>query len=111
MAHSPVGPSRRRLLRTLSVLSLTAFLSMLPRATAAAQDPVLEWMKITNDTIIATATSPLVTARNVALVSSSVFDAVRCGTPHLSRTTVTAAFSPGTRNVPEVCAAWGTGGA
>jgi hypothetical protein len=43
---------------------------------AGAQDPVLEWIKITNDTIIATATSPLVTARTVALVSSAVFDAV-----------------------------------
>ena len=76
MAHSPAGPSRRRLLRTMSVLCLTAFLSMLPRATSAAQDPVLEWMKITNDTIIASATSPLVTSRSVALVSSAVFDAV-----------------------------------
>jgi hypothetical protein len=76
MAHSPVGPSSRRWLRAVFILCLTALLSMLPRASAAAQDPVLEWMKITHDTIIATGTSPLVTARNVALVSSSVFDAV-----------------------------------
>src|SRR2546428_3583325 len=43
---------------------------------ASAQDPVLEWMQITNDTVLATGTSPLFTGRQAALVSSSVFDAV-----------------------------------
>jgi hypothetical protein len=43
---------------------------------AAAPDPVLEWMKITNDTILSAGTSPLFAGRQVALVSSSVFDAV-----------------------------------
>lgn len=43
---------------------------------AATPDPVLEWIGIMNDTILAGGTNPLVTARHVALVSSSVFDAV-----------------------------------
>ena len=77
MAPSPVGPSPLGLLRTLLILCLTTFFSMLPaRASSAAQDPVLEWIKITNDTIIAAGTSPLLTGRQVALVSSAVFDAV-----------------------------------
>src|SRR5205823_14446691 len=43
---------------------------------AAAQDPVLEWMKITGDTVFAAGTSPLFTGRQVALVASAMFDAV-----------------------------------
>jgi len=45
-------------------------------ATAAVPDPVLQWIGIMNDTVIAGKTSPLVTTRVVALVSASVFDAV-----------------------------------
>ena len=43
---------------------------------AATPDPVLEWIGIMNDTVLAGGTNPLVTSRVVALVSSSVFDAV-----------------------------------
>jgi membrane-associated phospholipid phosphatase len=43
---------------------------------AADQDQVLEWMKITGDTVIAGGTSAAATGRQVALVSASVFDAV-----------------------------------
>src|ERR1700676_3838448 len=43
---------------------------------AAAPDAVLEWIAIMNSTVIAGGTSPLVSTRNVALVSASVFDAV-----------------------------------
>jgi hypothetical protein len=45
-------------------------------AVAASPDPVLEWIGIMNDTVIAGGTSPLVTARVAAMVSASVFDAV-----------------------------------
>src|SRR5437868_2965424 len=43
---------------------------------AAASDPVLEWMKITNDTVLASGTPGLFTGRPVALVAAAVFDAV-----------------------------------
>jgi membrane-associated phospholipid phosphatase len=43
---------------------------------AATPDSVLEWIGIMNDTVLAGGTNPLVTSRVVALVSSSVFDAV-----------------------------------
>src|SRR6202140_918737 len=43
---------------------------------AAAPDAVLEWISIMNSTAIAGGSSPLVSTRNVALVSASVFDAV-----------------------------------
>jgi hypothetical protein len=43
---------------------------------AATPDPVLEWIGIMNDTVLVGKTNPLVTSRVVALVSSSVFDAV-----------------------------------
>jgi hypothetical protein len=45
-------------------------------ALAAAPDAVLEWIAIMNTTVLAGASSPLVSSRNVALVSASVFDAV-----------------------------------
>jgi hypothetical protein len=47
-----------------------------PVAAAVPTDPVLEWIGIMNDTVIAAKTSPLLTVRQVALVSASVFDAV-----------------------------------
>jgi hypothetical protein len=43
---------------------------------AATPDPVLEWIGIMNNSVIAGGTNPLVTTRVVALVSASVFDAV-----------------------------------
>jgi hypothetical protein len=45
-------------------------------ASATVPDPVLEWIGIMNDTALAGGTNPLITSRVVALVSSSVFDAV-----------------------------------
>src|SRR5438046_1628370 len=62
--------------RSRVLLSICAATLLTAVPAAAASDPVLEWMKITNDTIIATGTSPLLTARQAALVSSAVFDAV-----------------------------------
>jgi hypothetical protein len=46
------------------------------RAAAAAPDPVLEWVGVMNNTVLAAGTAPNVTGRVVALVSASVFDAV-----------------------------------
>ena len=50
---------------------------------------MLDWIQITNDTVLATATNPLVTTRLVAMVSASVFDAVNgidpCYEPFLVR--------------------------
>src|SRR6266852_4960408 len=43
---------------------------------AAAPDPVLEWIDVMNTTVLAAGTAPNVTSRVVALVSASVFDAV-----------------------------------
>lgn len=57
----------------LSILAAT-LLTAVPAA--AAPDPVLEWMKITNDTVIASGTTALFTGRPVALVAAAVFDAV-----------------------------------
>ena len=45
-------------------------------AAPASADPVLDWIKITNDQIITAGTSPLASARQVAMVASAVFDAV-----------------------------------
>lgn len=46
------------------------------RVSAATPDPVLEWMGVMNNTVLAAGTAPNVTGRVVALVSASVFDAV-----------------------------------
>ena len=68
---------RRERVHMLWLVVLAAFTTANPvSASATASDPVLEWMKITNDTIVAAGTSPLFTGRQVALVSASVFDAV-----------------------------------
>jgi len=48
----------------------------MPAEAAAPPDPVLQWVGIMNDTVLAGGTNPLVTSRVVALVSSAVFDAV-----------------------------------
>jgi hypothetical protein len=55
---------------------LTVLMPSSAWASPAAPDPVLEWMQITNDTVLAAGTTPLFTGRQVALVSSAVFDAV-----------------------------------
>ena len=64
---------------TLIVALLAA--SPLP-VSAAAPDPVLEWIGVMNTAVLAGGTSPLVTTRVVALVSASVFDAVNGIEPH-----------------------------
>ena len=46
------------------------------QAGASVPDPVLEWIGVMNDTVLAGATSPLATTRVAALVSASVFDSV-----------------------------------
>ena len=59
------------------VLGLAMLLVARPMSVlASTPDPVLEWIGIMNDTVLAGGTNPLVTSRVVALVSSSVFDAV-----------------------------------
>jgi hypothetical protein len=61
----------------LAALILTALLGTnTALVEAASPDPILEWIGIMNDTVIAGGTSPLVTSRVVALVSASVFDTV-----------------------------------
>src|SRR6478609_2463635 len=63
---------------SLSVATMLALMiAALPaHVSAASQDPVLDWIKIANDQIIAAGTSPLVSARQVTLVASAIFDAV-----------------------------------
>jgi hypothetical protein len=47
-----------------------------PSALAATPDPVLQWIGIMNDTVLAGGTPPFFTSRIAAMVSASVFDAV-----------------------------------
>jgi len=61
-----------KLARVMSVLVLVLSLGI----SARASDQVLDWISIMNATVLAGGTSPLVTGRVVAMVSSSVFDAV-----------------------------------
>jgi hypothetical protein len=56
---------------------LLSGMAVSPRpAAAAAPDPVLEWIGVMNNTVLAAGSAPNVTGRAVALVSASVFDAV-----------------------------------
>jgi hypothetical protein len=68
-----------RLVKNCCLLVFGFVMMLVARPTlvsATVPDPVLEWIGIMNDTVLAGATNPLVTSRVVALVSSSVFDAV-----------------------------------
>jgi hypothetical protein len=77
MIYTPRFTSGLRLLfRTFALLLAVLFSSTAMPVVAAPPDPVLEWIGIMNNTAIAGGTNPLVTGRVVALVSSSVFDAV-----------------------------------
>jgi membrane-associated phospholipid phosphatase len=68
---------RMPMLVRFSALILVVFLLASPSPVGAhIPDSVLEWIQILNDTVIAGGTNALVTNRVVALVSSSVFDAV-----------------------------------
>ena len=70
--------SRIRLFSLLACMLLASLAAMATpfAATAAATDPVLEWIGIMNDSTLAAGTTPLASTRVVALVSASVFDAV-----------------------------------
>jgi hypothetical protein len=64
-------------LRVATAVLLVALLVSIPVAVSAATpDPVLEWIGVMNNAVIAGGTAPNVTSRIVALVSASVFDAV-----------------------------------
>jgi hypothetical protein len=64
-------------LRVATAVLLVALLGSTPVAVSAATpDPVLEWIGVMNNAVIAGGTAPNVTSRIVALVSASVFDAV-----------------------------------
>jgi membrane-associated phospholipid phosphatase len=68
-----------RLLRKSCLLALGFAMLLVARpmsVSATTPDPVLEWIGIMNDTVLAGGTNPLVTSRVVALVSSAAFDAV-----------------------------------
>src|SRR6201996_4511509 len=58
------------------LLFAALFFTQIVTVSAFASDPVLDWIAITNDTAISSATSPLVTSHALSLVSASVFDAV-----------------------------------
>jgi hypothetical protein len=64
--------------RILSICTLLLFaIAATPSPSpAAAPDPVLEWITIMNDTVLAGGTPPFFTSRIAAMVSASVFDAV-----------------------------------
>jgi hypothetical protein len=63
--------------RGLVLILAGAVLAVSPLSvSAAAPDPVLEWIGVMNNTVLAAGTAPNVTGRVVALVSASVFDAV-----------------------------------
>ena len=59
----------------VTVLVLVFLIGASP-ALAATPDPVLQWIGIMNDTVLAGGTSPFFTSRTAAMVSASVFDAV-----------------------------------
>ena len=88
-------PSTPLQIRRTWSLFLTMMLAVLVAAlpahlSAAGQDPVLEWIKITNDQIIAAGTSPLLSARQVAMVASAVFDAANGIEPRFESIHMTA---------------------
>ena len=58
------------------MLLVTVLVTTPVPASAALPDPVLDWIGIMNEAVIAGGTTPLVSTRVVALVSASVFDAV-----------------------------------
>jgi hypothetical protein len=68
----------KKLSRIISVCALLLIgIAATPSPSAAApRDPVLEWINIMNDTVLAGGTPPFFTSRIAAMVSASVFDAV-----------------------------------
>jgi len=64
-------------IRSAILMLIVALLAASPLpVSAATPDPVLEWIDVMNTTVLTAGTAPNVTSRIVALVSSSVFDAV-----------------------------------
>lgn len=63
---------------TLSLITLLVGLVTVNPSPAAASipDPVLQWVGIMNDTVLAGATNPLASTRVTAMVAASMFDAV-----------------------------------
>jgi hypothetical protein len=69
--------------RNAMLLLFAALLAVNPLAVAAATpDPVLEWIGVMNDAVLAAKTPANVTGRVAAMVSASVFDAVNGIEPH-----------------------------
>jgi len=59
------------------LLLLLSGIAVAPTPVAAgAPDPVLEWIGVMNNTVIAGGSNSIVTSRVAAMVSASVFDAV-----------------------------------
>ncbi len=75
MARSISFPSRQFRIR-FWLLFAALFFTQIVTVSAFASDPVLDWIAITNDTAISSASNPLVTSHALSLVSASVFDAV-----------------------------------
>lgn len=65
----------RAVFRFFVVTAALAGCLVLP-VTAAAQNVVLDWTAVMNDTLIAAGTNPLFTTRQVALIEGSMFEAV-----------------------------------
>jgi hypothetical protein len=61
---------------SVCALLLIAITATPSPSAAASSDPVLEWINIMNDTVLAGGTPPFFTSRIAAMVSASVFDAV-----------------------------------
>jgi len=68
----------KKFIRIAAVCALVlSRMAAVPRlAVAAPPDPVLEWINIMNDTVLAGGTPPFFASRIAAMVSASVFDAV-----------------------------------
>src|ERR1700757_2102159 len=70
----------RKCVSVRSLLLIVVLFATQPAIHAAfASDQVLDWMQITNDTALSSSTTvanPVLTARLLALVSASMFDAV-----------------------------------
>ena len=64
------------LITSVCALLLIGIAATPSSSAAAPPDPVLEWIKIMNDTVLAGGTPPFFTSRITAMVSASVFDAV-----------------------------------
>src|SRR5215467_2600462 len=65
----------------LCALLLSAMAATPRPAAAAPPDPVLEWINVMNNTVLAGGTSPFATTRIAAMVSASVFDSVNSINP------------------------------